>query len=169
MAKKQSIDELRHEYVTTNISLRELAEKYGVGLYSFDKLCKKEGWVEQRQNTHKRTTKKAVTKTIDQQAAHLAKITATTDMLGDKLRMLIETLNPLELDSLRDYLPLTRAWKDYLSSNTLVRGLMTPLEVAQLELSRDRLTMDQKKNDSDKNKVSAIRIIMTDEVDELIS
>lgn len=165
---KPSIDQLRHEYVTTSISIRSLADKHAVSRATICGACKREGWVSQRQKYVSSMSKKAVDKTGDKQAAHLAKITETTDLLGDKLRQLAETLNPLELDSFRDGAALMRAWKDYLSANTLVRGLMTPLEAANLDMARERLKLDQKKADVDKSQVQEVRIVMDEGVKELM-
>lgn len=168
MAKKPSIDDLRHEYVTSSISLRALAEKHGVPVSALYRASKLDSWNSKRQTTSKMVAKKAITKTISEQAAHMAKIIKTTDMLGDKLQMLIEALNPIEPDAFKDSATLTRAWKDYLSSNTLVRGLMTPMEEAQLDIARKRLDMDREKleREAEKDQAQDIEVIFGDKIVE---
>ena len=168
MAKKPSIDDLRHEYVTSTISLRALAEKHGASQDYLLKQSAKHGWVNERKQGIKRASKKAITKYVDKQAENLTKITMTTDLLGDKLRQLAETLDPVGVDSFRDSAALMRAWKDYLSANALVRGLMTPLEDAQLDIARKRLDLDRAKADVDKSQVQEVRIVMDDGVKELM-
>ena len=42
-------DAIKQEYISTNISQRELAEKYGVSVSSLGKRCASEGWSQNKE------------------------------------------------------------------------------------------------------------------------
>lgn len=79
------------EYVTTDVSHRQLAEKHGICRSTISKKAMAEKWSEKR-NKHRA---KMVSKTMDaiasQQASRLAKLISVSDILLDKIKDLSET------------------------------------------------------------------------------
>ena len=55
-------DAIKQEYISTNISQRELAEKYGVSVSSLGKKCASEWWSGLRKKFRKKVEKKTTTK-----------------------------------------------------------------------------------------------------------
>ena len=146
---KPTIDELRHEYITTNISQRDLAEKYGFSRSVINKTCMRDGWGKLRKQGAKRVSNKAITKTIDAQAAHMSSLIETTDLLGALIKKSMKNIMSEDDFDERRIATIGKAWNDYLKSNTMVRGLMTPLETAQLEMARERLNINKNKDNID--------------------
>ena len=65
-------DAIKQEYISTNISQRELAEKYGVSVSSLGKKCASEGWSGLRKKFRKKVEKKTMEKISRKKACELA-------------------------------------------------------------------------------------------------
>ena len=83
-------DAIKQEYISTNISQRELAEKYGVSVSSLGKKCASEGWSGLRKKFRKKVEKKTMEKISRKKACELAKIGACADKL---VRLIDDSLN----------------------------------------------------------------------------
>lgn len=94
---------IRHEYITTAISQRELCKKYGVSRSAFYKKCQAEKWNDKREKHQSQTEAKVIqiaqNKAIDQ----TARLYEATDKLLDKVFQLLDlddALAPRDLKSL---------------------------------------------------------------------
>ncbi len=83
-------DAIKQEYISTNISQRELAEKYGVSVSSLGKRCASEGWSGLRKKFRKKVEKKTMEKISRKKACELAKIGDCADKL---VRLIDDSLN----------------------------------------------------------------------------
>lgn len=83
-------DAIKQEYISTNISQRELAEKYGVSVSSLGKKCASEGWSSLRKKFRKKVEKKTMEKISRKKACELAKIGDCADKL---VRLIDDSLN----------------------------------------------------------------------------
>lgn len=83
-------DAIKQEYISTNISQRELAEKYGVSVSSLGKRCASEGWSGLRKKFRKKVEKKTMEKISRKKACELAKIGDCADKL---VRLINDSLN----------------------------------------------------------------------------
>ncbi len=83
-------DAIKQEYISTNISQRELAEKYGVSVSSLGKKCASEGWSGLRKKFRKKVEKKTMEKISRKKACELAKIGDCADKL---VRLIDDSLN----------------------------------------------------------------------------
>jgi hypothetical protein len=83
-------DAIKQEYISTNISQRELAEKYGVSVSSLGKRCASEGWSGLRKKFRKKVEKKTMEKISRKKACELAKIGDCADKL---IRLINDSLN----------------------------------------------------------------------------
>ena len=81
------------EYVTTDISHRQLAEKYGIGRSRLSQYASKEKWKEKRDKHRAKTVSKAVNAVSNKQASKLARIDGITDKLLSKLEKAVEELD----------------------------------------------------------------------------
>lgn len=80
MAGSGSVDwnRIKTEYITTNISLRQLSKKYGIGFGNLSDHCRKEGWVTLRTKHGDRLVTKAVRKSEEKEVNRLARLMQAT-------------------------------------------------------------------------------------------
>ena len=74
---------IKMEYITTDLSLRKLAEKHGVNRTTIGQRCKAEGWVEARRQHKEKILSKTTEKIANKEANKLAKLAAATDKAID--------------------------------------------------------------------------------------
>lgn len=84
---------IKTEYITTDISLRKLAEKYGIRYATVQERSKKEDWITQRDRHRTSTVSKSISKISNRQADKLARIEGITDKLLSKLEQAVEELD----------------------------------------------------------------------------
>lgn len=84
---------IKTEYITTGISYRRLAEKYGLHYHVISERGKAENWVELRAQHRDKTLTKALEKISERQSDKMARIDALADQLLDKLEKAITELD----------------------------------------------------------------------------
>ena len=87
---------LQEEYVTTQISLRDLAKKHQLGTTDIYKRSKREGWVEKRRQCAENRVAKAIEAVGEQQAEAAKRLVDSSFRLLDKIDESIELLDPLD-------------------------------------------------------------------------
>ena len=87
------------EYVTTDISHRQLAEKYGICRSTISKKATDDKWSEKRNKHRDRTVSKAVSAVGTKQAERTAKLIGVSDLLLDKVKSLLEADEELLVDT----------------------------------------------------------------------
>ena len=87
------------EYVTTDISHRQLAEKHGIGRSRLSQYASKEKWKEKRDKHRAKTVSKAVNAIGAKQAERTAKLIGVSDLLLDKVKSLLEADEELLVDT----------------------------------------------------------------------
>lgn len=81
---------IKTEYITTGIGYRKLAETYGVSFRTLSQKAKDESWVAERKKHREKIVKKAVQKAANRQADKMARFTAVSDKLLDRIERVIE-------------------------------------------------------------------------------
>ena len=84
---------MKTEYITTDISYRGLAEKYGVSKSQIYKVGGDEGWVELRERYRSKAVAKSVEKIAEKKARQVAKVGDLADKLLIKLEKAIDELD----------------------------------------------------------------------------
>lgn len=84
---------IKTEYITTDISLRKLAQKHEVRYATVQERSKKEGWITLRDQHRTSTVSKSISKISDRQSDKLARIEGITDKLLLKLEQAVEELD----------------------------------------------------------------------------
>ena len=84
---------IKTEYITTDTSYRKLAQKYDVHHAVIGQRAKAEKWVELRRQHIDKTQTKALNTISNKQADRAAKLIGVSDLLLDKIKLLIEN-NP---------------------------------------------------------------------------
>ena len=105
------------EYVTTDISHRELCDKYGICRSTISKKASEENWTEKRNNHRAKTVSKAVNAVGTKQAAMAAKLYGVGGLLLDRVKLLLEDNPELLADtsSMKDVSVVLKNLKDLLS------------------------------------------------------
>lgn len=89
--------EMKAEYMAGGVSYRRLAEKHGVSENKIEKRALKEGWVELRRKTERKTAEE-IMQTISVTTAKKRKlISGAVDRLIDKLVIAIDNTSPEDL------------------------------------------------------------------------
>ena len=100
---------IRYEYITTNISYRELAAKHNVSFTTLSKRAKREGWADRRKNNDDRITEKALEKFSEEEVVRRQNIIETANTLLDRVDAIL--MMHAELDP-KDVRTLAAALKD---------------------------------------------------------
>lgn len=107
-------EQIKTEYVTTDIGLRSLAEKHGVSFSTIGKKASREGWATLRQQQGN-TVETALLETHKEiKVEEYKSLLKAAGALSDKLCQVVENVEAAELtvDSMRDLRSLTMAIKD---------------------------------------------------------
>lgn len=105
-------EKIKAEYVTTEISVRELAQKYGVHYTTIGKKASKEGWQELRQQQTNATLTKILTAVSDQKVDRAKKLYDATDELLDKIVAGIGAVSVLSASAAKNYSDALKNIKD---------------------------------------------------------
>ncbi len=105
------------EYVTTDISHKRLAEKYGIGRSRLSQYASKEKWSEKRDKHRANTVAKAVNAIGTKQAEMAAKLYGVGGLLLDRVKVLLEGNPELLADtsSMKDVSVVLKNLKDLMS------------------------------------------------------
>lgn len=86
-------NKIKTEYITTDISYRDLAKKHGVPQTTLFERGRKEKWVDLREQHRSKAETKALDKIANQQANRAARIDRIADKLLDKIEKAVEELD----------------------------------------------------------------------------
>ena len=83
-------DKIRTEYITTDLSLKDISEKYGVQQRLVNTKSAEQGWVDQRKKYNAKVVEKAVNKVATKRANQLAKELAIADNISNVLKKALD-------------------------------------------------------------------------------
>ena len=83
-------DKLRTEYITSDLSLKDISDKYGVSQRLVNTKSAEQGWVEQRKKYNAKVVEKAVNKVAAKRANQLAKELAIADNISNVLKKALD-------------------------------------------------------------------------------
>ena len=86
-------EKIKIEYITTDISYRKLAEKYGVSPSSVAKRMKNEKWTEKRKQTKRKSVAKAIAKVEERESDKMVRLLETSE---EALEKVVEALKDVE-------------------------------------------------------------------------
>lgn len=132
------------EYITTDISYRKLAQKYGVGASTLYAKGSKEKWVEKKEQYQSKTMAKTLEKTSQQEANRAVKMMSVADKLLLKIEAIVDRPEPLNEKAIRS---LTAAVKDLKEIQSIKSALDDQEQKAriaklQMEAEKDEDTTD---------------------------
>ena len=87
---KYDWDKLRTEYITSDLSLKDISDKYGVSQRLVNTKSSEQGWVDQRKEYNAKVVEKAVNKVAAKRANQLAKELTIADNISNVLKKALE-------------------------------------------------------------------------------
>lgn len=100
------------EYITTGISYRKLAEKYGLDQATIARKAKKEGWVSKRQHHADKTQAEILNADIEQRTDRATKLYNAADELLDKIVAGISAAGVVTATAAKNYSDALKNLKD---------------------------------------------------------
>lgn len=142
-------DEIRQEYIKTNISYRELANKYGVHYTSVGRKGKEEDWPKQRQQHSDKTVTKILDADIRRKVARAERLQTVADKLLCKVEEMLEyDIGPKEMKN------LSSALKDIKDLHMIRSDLDDEEQKARIA----KLRREAEADEADKNRKITIEI-----------
>lgn len=102
-------EQMRLEYISTDISLRGLEKKYGVPFSAIRKRYERERWIDQRKDVDKQRTQKSIDLVSTHQANECTKAFLVANKLLDKIAKAVDAVEDADTGAIKQ---LTSAIKD---------------------------------------------------------
>lgn len=173
-------DKIKIEYITTPISQRKLAEKYGVPYATLRDRCKNEGWYEEKQNHHSKVVADTVDRIASQQTEQLAKECSIAEQFIELIeKSLQDTSNYDEITTYMGQVVKTgrvdtkavvnaaNAFTKFMDIKMICKGYKTVQEQDAHDIALRKLELEEKRLNSGDNADNTIEIVLSDEVKEL--
>ena len=142
-------DQIKADYLTQEMSVRELAEKHGVSAQMIYRRASNEGWQKLREKTKEKTDEKLVARVARVRAREMEVAARTTEKLIRQLERVVDVIEgrpaDLMLNDLKGLSSVANAMNAGIDALTKVYGLQTPAQEAAQKIARQRLTLDQRK------------------------
>lgn len=183
-------DAIRSEYITTDHSLPELGKKHSISLSTLQKRCRKEGWVELRQQYKRDALNLAMENAVADEADRLGKIIAAAQSMANVIegvfsdpkqfyrhvvqdeiegeKTTIEKIFP-KADS-RAVRDMTGALKDMTYVLRNLHNLPTQAEAEAQRIAAERLKLEQRKADAaekEQNADKTVKVVMANGWEDL--
>lgn len=139
---------IRTEYITTDTTYRELAQKYGLHYTNIAKKASKENWQQLRQQQATRTQTKLIEAVERKKVDRAARLMTVADKLLDRVEELIDEGGHMSAGSIKN---LSDALKGIKESQML----KSPEDIQE---QRERIEKMRRENDQDKAQGIAIEI-----------
>lgn len=142
------------EYITTGISYRKLAEKYGLDQATVARKAKKEDWVSKRQQHADKTQAEILSADTEQKVDRATKLCNAADDLLDKIVAGISTASAVTPTAAKNYSDALRNIKEIHMIRT----------VEDIEEQKARIAKLQK--EAEETKKDPIRVIIDDTLND---
>ena len=191
MAAPKGVDwqKLKTEYVTTNVTLDQLAEKNGLNCSTVYHRSQKEGWKKQREDYAKRVAEKCIEKAAESRAKVLTrfgenaaekalamaeKVMADEDQFkkhtaaviplnGGDADIIEKVMTVYNMKAFRDF---TASMKDWVAIFRNVYNLPTQPEMEAQRVAAERLELEKQKANDSKG-ADTIRVVFDQDIEEL--
>lgn len=154
-------NELKIEYITTDISYRKMSAKYGIPMNTIVHAAKTAEWTKERKRYREKVVSKTLRKVSELESNKLAKLVRVSDNLDELIEQVMEAKK--EELSTQDVRNLALTIKDAISIKRNVYHLPTLSEAETFEIARERLALDRKKWEAEKEEAEPIEIILSAE------
>lgn len=153
---------IKTEYITTDTSYRKLAEKYGVSYNAIGNRSRQEKWQDLRDQHLSKTMTKTMNAIGSKQAEQTAKLFGVSDLLLNKVKLLLEENEELLVDTsaMKDVSVVLKNLKDLLMIKSEV-----DLREQEARIEKLRADAQQYRNDDDDDETGVILMPPVKEVD----
>ena len=170
MAKKADWNKIKTEYITTDISQRDLAKKYNVPYSTLRDRCKADGWYAEK----KQFRSKVVADAKEQIA------TSKTEQLLEEYNIACAFIKMIELSVLEDNYhyagkldtkrvnEAANALTKFMEIKRIIKGHQTLQEQQSHEIAMRRLELEEQKVSKDKDADKEIKVVLAKEIEEWI-
>lgn len=167
--KKLDWKAIKTEYITTAISQRDLADKYGIALRTLQQTANKESWFAERKKYKERVVKKSIQKIATKESNLLARELSVADKITGVLEKALKDANQFNrhIIQTREKIGKNEKWGveekifDKVDMQSLKQAadtlqavekmkrsmlnILTESERTQLEIARERLELEKRK------------------------
>lgn len=135
---------IRTDYITSNVSYRDLEAKYGVCYRQIAKKGKAEGWGSQRSQHNANVVTKILDDDIEQKVSSIERLESVADKILNKVEAYIDACDPTAIDTqsmkhisgvLKDIKDVMKNRKDLQEQDARIKKLQK--EAEQEEASKD--------------------------------
>ena len=128
------------EYITTGISYRKLAEKYGLDQATIARKAKKEGWVSKRQHHADKTQAEILNADIEQRTDRATKLYNAADELLNKIVAGISSAAAVTPNAAKNY-------SDALKNIKEIHMIRSAEDIEEQKARIDKLRKEAEKSD----------------------
>lgn len=153
-------NKLKAEYIAGGTSYRKLAEKYDIDRNAVQRVAKREKWCELKSQAKAKSETKMVDAIAEDISKKSVKIDSVADKLLDKMVDLLETLEVVDSQTIKQ---CTSALKDIKD----IKGVKSEIDLKEQEARIDKLRKDADINNHGDEKPSGV-VMMPPIMDDLI-
>jgi hypothetical protein len=142
---------IKTEYITTDISYRKLAEKYGLDQATIARKAKKEDWVSKRQHHADKTQAKILDADTKNKADRAARLMTVADKLLKKVELAVDQDGPISAGAIKNL-------SDALKNIRETQMIRSDQDIREQEARIAKLQKEAQKDDDDKDKTVIVTI-----------
>lgn len=171
-------DAIKACYMTGEMSIREMAKKYGVSESRIYKKATSDGWKKLKEKIRQKADEKYVARASRLRARELETISSAAGKMAILLEKTVEELSQQDTGTRLRGLKGLSATASAIQSNTetlmKLYGIQTPAQEAAQKIARQRLTLDQRKQKLEEgklqeaNKPKAVRYVVEIETKDAV-
>lgn len=147
---------IKAEYITTEISYRKLADKYGLDQATIARRAKKEDWVSKRQRHADKTQAKILDADTRNKANRAERLMTVADKLLKKVEMAVDQEGPISAGAIKNL-------SDALKNIRETQMIRSDQDIREQEA---RIAKLQKEADREDSNREPIRVIIGDDLSE---
>ena len=140
---------IRAEYITTDISYRKLAEKYGLDQATIARKAKKEDWVSKRQHHADKTQAKILTADTQKKVDRVGRLMTVADKLLRKVEMAVDQEGPISAGAIKNL-------SDALKNIRETQMIRSELDIHEQEARIAKLQKEAQREDNQKEPIRVI-------------
>lgn len=148
--------EIKNEYVTTDISIRGIQKKYGIPYNRIRDRADVEGWNNERDDFRAKINRKSIDLLVEHKAEECTRAFRVANVILDKIEEIVENIDTTSPDALRDIKSATSSIKDLKEIGFFRADLDKQEQMARI----NKLRKDAEEEQKDTN----ITVIIDDDV-----
>lgn len=138
---------IRAEYITTDISYRKLADKYGLDQATVARRAKKEDWVSKRQHHADKTQAKILSADTKNKADRASRLMTVADKLLKKVEVLVDKDDYLSAGAIKNL-------SDALKNIRETQMIRSDQDIREQEARIAKLQKETEKQDNEKSSIT---------------